>query len=71
MSTNELELQRMKSVCADTGFSRPYVYKLERANNFPKRIKIGRGTFYLKHEVQAYIKARVAERDAKSAGNGK
>lgn len=29
MSTNELELQRMKSVCADTGFSRSYVYKLD------------------------------------------
>lgn len=71
MPTDELELQRMPSVCTDTGCSRPYVYKLERENKFPKRIKIGRGTFYLKHEVQAWIKARAAERNVDSSGYGK
>ena len=53
---------------AMTGFSRSSAYRLEAQGLFPKRVKIGKhASGYVQEEVEAWIDARIAEREAKEA----
>jgi predicted DNA-binding transcriptional regulator AlpA len=45
------------------GISRAYAYELVAANKFPKPVKIGAASRWVTAEVDAWIEARIAERD--------
>lgn len=49
------------------GFSRATLYRLEAQGRFPLRIKIGaHATGYILSEIEAWIDARIAERETKN-----
>ena len=49
-------------------YSKPHLWRLERANKFPKRVPIGAGRYaYIEAEIDAWIDTRIAERDAVAA----
>ena len=59
-----LDWQRLKQ---KVPFTRQHVGRLERAGKFPRRVKVGElRVAWLESEVEAWIKARVAERDAEA-----
>jgi prophage regulatory protein len=46
-------------------YSKPHLWRLERAGKFPKRVPTGPGRYaYIEAEVDAYIAQKIAERDA-------
>jgi prophage regulatory protein len=46
-------------------YSKPHLWRLERAGKFPKRVPIGPGRYgYLEAEIDAYIEQKIAQRDA-------
>jgi len=53
-------------------YSKPHLWRLEKAGKFPQRVPIGAGRYaYLETEIDEWIEARVRERDeaaAKKAG---
>jgi prophage regulatory protein len=49
-------------------YSKPHLWRLEKAGKFPKRVPIGAGRYgYVEAEIDAYIEAKIAARDASSA----
>jgi prophage regulatory protein len=47
-------------------YSRAHLWRLERDCKFPRRVMLGAGKLaYVEAEVDAYIAAKIAERDAK------
>ena len=59
---------RKKELRAKVGYSPAHIDRLEKAGEFPKRINLGPNSVaWLEHEVEDWIKARVAERDAAGA----
>lgn len=51
-----------KGIC----YSKPHLWRLEKANKFPKRVPIGAARYaYLESEVDAYVDGLIAARDAK------
>jgi prophage regulatory protein len=46
-------------------YSKPHLWRLEKANRFPKRVPIGAGRYgYVEAEIDAFIEASIAARDA-------
>lgn len=46
-------------------YSKPHLWRLEKAGKFPKRVPIGAGRYgYVEAEIDAYIEQKIAERDA-------
>lgn len=61
-------LIRLPEVQARTGLSRSHLYALEALGEFPRRLKLSiRATAWSEAEVFAWIKSRIAARDAKRA----
>lgn len=59
-----LQTLRLPDVVRRTGLSRSTIYRAEARGEFPKHIKIGEhASGWLAHEVEAFIAARVAQRD--------
>jgi prophage regulatory protein len=53
-----------KSIC----YSKPHLWRLERAGKFPKRVPTGPGRYaYVEAEIDAYIENKISERDAASS----
>jgi prophage regulatory protein len=49
-------------------YSKPHLWRLEKAGKFPKRVPIGPGRYgYVEAEIDAYIEAKIAARDGKEA----
>ena len=48
------------------GLGRSSAYALMAENKFPRPVKLGRASRFLSTEIDAWIAARVAERDAAS-----
>lgn len=45
-------------------YSKPHLWRLEKAGKFPKRVAIGAGRYgYVEAEIDAYIESKIAERD--------
>lgn len=63
----ELGLIRLAAVLQATGLSRAQIYLLMRENRFPRGVKLGRATAWVRKEVIAWIEQRIAERDAELA----
>ena len=50
-------------------YSKPHLWRLERANKFPKRVPIGAARYgYVESEIDAYVAALIAARDAGAVG---
>ncbi|MDF3838553.1 AlpA family transcriptional regulator [Cupriavidus basilensis] len=62
--TEFIELIRMRKVLETTGISRPQVYALMKQNRFPKGVKIGRSTAWVRKEINDWVQQRIAERDS-------
>jgi prophage regulatory protein len=46
-------------------YSKPHLWRLERAGKFPKRVPIGASRYgYVESEIDAYVEALIAARDA-------
>lgn len=69
MQSNQIEkpkILRLPPVKEKTGWSRSSIYSLMAQNKFPQKISLGaRAIGWLESEIDAYIAARIAERDAK------
>jgi prophage regulatory protein len=51
-------------------YSKPHLWRLERDGKFPKRVPIGLGRYgYVETEIDDYIAALVAARDAGAASS--
>jgi prophage regulatory protein len=62
-----LHLLRLPAVVAKVGCSPMTLWRKERDGEFPKRVKIGKNAVaWVAEEVDAWIAARVAERDART-----
>ena len=52
-------------------YSKPHLWRLEKAGAFPKRVPLGAGRYaYVEAEIDAWIEARVRERDEKALSSG-
>lgn len=71
VETFAVETQRLRRIASfpevveTTGYSRPSIYRLEKAGLFPRRVKIGRGPqgkvgFYA-DEIATWMASRAAE----------
>jgi prophage regulatory protein len=46
-------------------YSKPHLWRLEKAGKFPKRVPIGAGRYgYVEREIDCYLEQKIAERDA-------
>jgi predicted DNA-binding transcriptional regulator AlpA len=52
------------------GICRAYAYELMARGEFPRPLKIGRASRFLTSEIDAWIAARIAERDTAARGTG-
>jgi len=57
-------LDKIATVLTITGISRPYIYLLISRNEFPRPVKLGRASAWLRSEVLQWVADRVSERDA-------
>jgi prophage regulatory protein len=58
-------LLRLPAVMAMTGLCRSHVYGKMNSGEFPKQVRLAPSTVgWLESEVEAWIEARVADRDA-------
>ena len=61
-----MRLIRGKQVKHRTGFSLTHIRRLEEQGLFPKKVYLGpKSVAWIDEEVDAWVKARVAERDAR------
>lgn len=58
------QLIRLVKVIQTTGLSRPQIYALMRQGKFPKNVKLGRATAWVRDEINEWVLCRIAERDA-------
>ena len=66
MAQRLIAYEALKAKCIP--YSKPHLWRLERANKFPRRVPIGAGRYaYIESEVDAWIDARIAERDEAAA----
>lgn len=64
---NQQRLVTMPELIELVPFSRGHVYRLIREGKFPAPIKLGdRRVAWLEHELEHWISARIAERDART-----
>jgi len=62
-----LAFLRLPQVKARTGLSRSELYRAISSKTFPTQVKLGaRSSAWAEHEVEAWIAARMAEREAAS-----
>lgn len=67
-ATGALILERLPQVKARTGLGRSEIYRRIAARTFPAPIKLGeRASAWNAAEVDSWITARIAARDAKAA----
>ena len=63
-----LVLEKLPTVKARTGLSRSEIYRRIGARTFPAPVKLGeRASAWNAAEIDGWITARIAERDAKAA----
>ena len=61
-----IRIVRRKELRHRVGYSPAHIDRLEKANQFPKRVELGPSAVgWIESEIQAWIEARIAERDAR------
>src|SRR5450755_1404516 len=69
MTVSLIPYEALKAKCIT--YSKPHLWRLEKANKFPKRVPIGAGRYgYVEEEIDGYIAQKIAERDARSRMSG-
>lgn len=56
-------LLTIRQVRARTGMGETYIYEGASDGRFPKPVKVGRASRWVEAEVEAWNRARIAERD--------
>lgn len=64
MSAEIDSLDPLPEVMRVTGLARPTIYKFIRSGAFPSPVKCGTASRWSRSEIQGWIAARKAERDA-------
>ncbi len=65
--TENLRIIRRRELREKVGYSAAHIDRLEKAGDFPKRVVLGPGAVgWLESDVNSWIRARVAERDAEA-----
>jgi prophage regulatory protein len=44
-------------------YGKPHLWRLEKEGKFPRRVLIGHRAVYLEREIDAWVAARISERD--------
>jgi prophage regulatory protein len=66
MAQRLIPYEALKAKCI--AYSKPHLWRLEKANKFPKRVPIGAGRYgYVESEIDDFVEQKIAERDARSA----
>jgi prophage regulatory protein len=60
--TAPVRLLRLPDVLQRIGIGRSAVYELVRRGAFPQPVKLGTCTTWIEHEVDGWVRARIAER---------
>jgi prophage regulatory protein len=61
-----MRILRQRQVCETVGYSPMHLWRLEKAGKFPRRLKLGPNSVgWVSTEIDAWIEARIAERDAR------
>jgi len=63
-----LRLPDVKNICS---LSRSRIYGLIATGSFPKQIKIGRSSGWLRSEISGWMSEKIAERDGQTPGAAK
>ncbi len=59
-----MKILRKPEVTSIVGYSAVHLGRLEKANKFPKRVKLGASAVgWVESEIQDWIAARISERD--------
>jgi prophage regulatory protein len=59
---------RQRQVIERVGYSPMHIWRLEKAGRFPRRVKLGPNSVgWVSTEIDAWIEARISERDARLA----
>ncbi|UJJ56836.1 MULTISPECIES: helix-turn-helix transcriptional regulator [Rhodanobacter] len=61
--TQHPRLLRLRDVLYRTGMSRSRVYAHMAEGQFPRLVKLGRSSAWLESEIEAWIAAKIAQRD--------
>ncbi|MGH7037065.1 MAG: helix-turn-helix transcriptional regulator [Stellaceae bacterium] len=60
-----MRILRQRQVIEKVGYSPMHIWRLEKAGRFPHRVKLGPNSVgWVAEEIDAWIEARIAERDA-------
>lgn len=67
MSIRLIPYEALKST-KSIPYSKPHLWRLEKAGKFPRRVHISAGRYaYVESEIDAHIEKKIAERDARGA----
>ena len=59
-----MRILRKREVSAKCGYSMVHIMRLEKAGDFPKKVKLGPNAVgFIEDEVEAWLAERAAERD--------
>ena len=59
------DLRKLPKIIRQTGLSAPTIYRRAKQGTFPRPVKVGvRASAWLGREIDAWVAARVAARDA-------
>ncbi len=60
-----IRILRQRQVIEKVGYSPMHLWRLEKADRFPRRVKLGPNSVgWVSTEIDAWIKGRIEERDA-------
>ena len=66
--SENLRIIRRRELKEKVGYSAAHIDRLEKAGDFPRRVVLGPGAVgWILAEVDGWIRARIAERDAAAA----
>ncbi|HQQ75427.1 MAG TPA: AlpA family phage regulatory protein [Pseudomonadales bacterium] len=60
-----MQYLKLQQITQKTKFSKSKIYADIKAGTFPKQINIGRSSFWIESEIDAWMLERAAERDVK------
>lgn len=63
----EIRLIGLREVIRTTGHGKSKIYDGAKAGDFPRPVKSGARSLWVEAEIQEWLTARIAERDAKAA----
>ena len=66
-SDSHPRLIRLPEVMRRTGLSRPTIYRSMSAGDFPKSARFGGAALWAAHEIDRWVRDRLAERGAAAA----